>query len=173
MVNWSRLVFQLQWKQLFWNDVFSILACCSLCFLLLILVLYLLAFSACALAFQFFTRTWRSGLPAPLRTSLKEAPSSFRATRDVVLSASHVAATALLHKHCLHMSGMKMRSVTWIRFPIKKLCWLIQLCRLSGDYTSLQGFVSFNLLTKIGWYSVWLHEVIVWTLSKIWLFGQS
>jgi len=40
---------------------------------------------------------WRSGLPAHLRTRLKEAPSSFRTTRDVLLSASHVAATALLH----------------------------------------------------------------------------
>ena len=30
-----------------------------------------------------------------LRTRLKEAPSSFRATRDAILSASHVAATAL------------------------------------------------------------------------------
>jgi len=41
---------------------------------------------------------WRSGLPAHLRTRLKEAPCSFRATRDVMLSASHVAATALLHQ---------------------------------------------------------------------------
>jgi len=39
----------------------------------------------------------RSGLPAHLRTRLKETPSSFRATRDVMLRASHVAATALLH----------------------------------------------------------------------------
>ena len=37
-------------------------------------------------------------MPAHLRTRLKEAPSSFRATRDVMLSASHVAATALLHE---------------------------------------------------------------------------
>jgi len=36
-------------------------------------------------------------LRAHLRTWLKRAPSSFRATRDVILSASHVAATALLH----------------------------------------------------------------------------
>ena len=43
-------------------------------------------------------RNWRSGVPAHLRTRLKEAPSSFRATRDVMLSASHVAASALLHK---------------------------------------------------------------------------
>jgi len=35
-------------------------------------------------------------MPEHLRTRLKEAPSSFRATRDVMLSASHVAATALL-----------------------------------------------------------------------------
>jgi len=31
-----------------------------------------------------------------LRTRLKGSPSSFRATRDVMLSASHVAATVLL-----------------------------------------------------------------------------
>ena len=34
--------------------------------------------------------SWRSGLPAHLRTRLKGAPSSFHATRDVMLSASHV-----------------------------------------------------------------------------------
>jgi len=39
-----------------------------------------------------------SGLPAHLRTRLNEAPSSFGVTRDVMLSASHVAATALLQK---------------------------------------------------------------------------
>jgi len=37
-------------------------------------------------------------LPAHLGTRLKGAPSSFRATRDVVLSAWRVAATALLQK---------------------------------------------------------------------------
>jgi len=37
-------------------------------------------------------------MPARLRTRLKEAPSNFRATRDVKLSASHVAATALLQQ---------------------------------------------------------------------------
>jgi len=42
-------------------------------------------------------------LPAHLRTRLKEAPSSFRATRDVMLSASHVAATTLLHQHIYHL----------------------------------------------------------------------
>ena len=45
---------------------------------------------------------WRSGLPAHLRTRLKEAPGSFRATGgDVMLSASHPAATALLHQSTL------------------------------------------------------------------------
>jgi len=42
---------------------------------------------------------WRSGLPAHLRTRLKGAPSRFRATGDIILSAPHVAATALLHYH--------------------------------------------------------------------------
>ena len=42
-------------------------------------------------------RIWRGGLPAHLRTRSKDAPSSFHATRDVMLSASHVAATTLLH----------------------------------------------------------------------------
>jgi len=36
-------------------------------------------------------------LPAHLRTRLKEARSSFRAAGDVMLRASHEAATALLH----------------------------------------------------------------------------
>jgi len=35
-------------------------------------------------------------LACALRTRLKGAPRSFRATRDAMLSASHVAATALL-----------------------------------------------------------------------------
>jgi len=66
---------------------------------------------------------WRSGLPAHLRTSfsvahlrtrLKEAPSSLRATRDVMLCASHVAATALLHCTCLTHSVYTKCEKGWV-----------------------------------------------------------
>jgi len=60
--------------------------------------------NSCILMQRFFqawphaaANRWRSVLPAHWRTRLKEAPSSFRAARDVMLSASHLATTALLH----------------------------------------------------------------------------
>jgi len=42
-----------------------------------------------------------------LRTRLKDAPSTFRATRDVMLSASHVAATALLQRYALKIEAIQ------------------------------------------------------------------
>jgi len=59
---------------------------------------------------------WRSGLPAHLRTGLKEAPRSFRATRVVTRSASHVAATALLQKWAQHARSCVVRKwAPWLK----------------------------------------------------------
>jgi len=52
-------------------------------------------------------------LPAHLRTRLKEAPSSFRATRNVILSASHVAATALRWLRVLSQAKPRTRTVSF------------------------------------------------------------
>jgi len=57
---WLRTFFQFQCKQFFWTDVFSRFqscSCCSLCFDILIRILFdLFAFSALVSAFQYFTR---------------------------------------------------------------------------------------------------------------------
>ena len=81
---------------------------------------------------------WTSGLPAHLSTRLKGAPSSFRATGDVILSAPHVAATALLQlfvwslrlrvqkvqsPHYWHMGGKNLKSVT--NTNIWELYWIL------------------------------------------------
>jgi len=57
-------------------------------------------------------------LPAHLRTRLKGAPSSFRATGVVILSAPHVAATALLHFRILIPSIIEIEIQDWN--PVKK-----------------------------------------------------
>jgi len=49
-------------------------------------------------------------LPVHLRTRLKEAPSSFCATRDVILSASHIAVTTLRWLRVLSQGVLSPRS---------------------------------------------------------------
>ena len=77
--------------------------------------------------------TIRGGLPAQLSTRLKGASSSFRATGDVILSAPHVAATALLQNSwnwckaqaknlskCVSGRGMVSSASFWLRYWCRK-----------------------------------------------------
>ena len=70
-------------------------------------------------------RQWRSGLPAHLRTRLMKAPSSFRATRDVMLSTSHVAATALLQQSTCSQTYCKGKTCVSSRGERILIFWLL------------------------------------------------
>jgi len=94
---------------------------------------------------------WRSGLPARLRTRLKGAPSSFCAARDVILSASHVAATALLHKRVVTLSSR---------------CALKQGCQTRFSSGATSGI--FNL--KRAWPMKSLHNTLVISNDNFQLF---
>jgi len=66
-------------------------------------------------------------------TGLKGAPSSFRVTGDVILSAPHVAATALLHheqgRNQLFISGGEQFSWNFIRRRHRAYSTVVQLFR--------------------------------------------
>ena len=101
-------------------------------------------------------RTDASEEAACLRTRLKEAPRSFRATRDVTLSISrpHVPATALPHQFCVVASATRGKPSTieqqWRPHAMITLCCL-----------GLPGIIYFSAIFDI--YLWWLsHHFAMW-----------
>ena len=49
-----------------------------------------------------------------------------------------------LARFCLHISGPRMRTFTWNRFPIQNICWLIRLRHFCGDWLPFKGSILVN-----------------------------
>ena len=100
---------------------------------------------------------WRSGLPAHLSTRLKGAPSSFLATGDVILSAPHVAATALLHRFMMTLFTSECSRHWQLR-----ITYLQNLFVLSAEKAWKVNMNSASMSFFLPW------EVPVLTMAQIW-----